>query len=90
MFSEVNLRAAVEIESDAISKLRDKIQEAPLRLLLETASNSLTVALTVYLDPKAMQRMKTPEEMELWLDQAAQHIERAARIRKDVEAALKL
>ena len=43
-----------------------------------------------FLDPKVMERTRTPAELESWLAQAARYLERATQVRKEVEEATKL
>ena len=89
MLNENTLRAAIARESAAISELRGKIDEAPLKLLLESASTTLSLVLRGYLGPHAMKPTRTGKELESWLEQAGQHVERASQIRREVEAVVK-
>jgi hypothetical protein len=90
MLSETTLRSAIESERELISRLKDKISEEPLKLLLQSASSALAFALMGFLDPKVMERTRTPAELESWLAQAARYLERATQVRKDVEEVLML
>jgi hypothetical protein len=90
MLSETTLRSAIESERELISRLKDKISEEPLKLLLQSASSALAFALMGFLDPKVMERIRTPAELESWLAQAARYLERATQVRKDVEEVLML
>jgi hypothetical protein len=85
MPSEVDLRAAIENENAAIVALKAKIGEDPLRLLLQSALDTLSFVSKAFLTPTAMQRMRTPAELASWFAQASQHIERAAQLRREVE-----
>jgi hypothetical protein len=90
MFSETTLRSAIESERELISRLKDKISEEPLKLLLQSASSTLAFALMGFLDPKVMERTRTPAELESWLAQASRYLERATQMRREVEEAVKL
>jgi hypothetical protein len=90
MLSEMTLRSAIESERELISRLKDKISEEPLKLLLQSASSALAFALMGFLDPKVMERTRTPAELESWLAQAARYLERATQVRKEVEEVLML
>jgi hypothetical protein len=90
MLSETTLRSAIESERELISRLKDKISEEPLKLLLQSASSALAFALMGFLDPKVMERTRTPAELESWLAQAARYLERATQVRKEVEEVLML
>ena len=90
MLSETTLRSAIESEQELISRLKDKISEEPLKLLLQSASSALAFALMGFLDPKVMERTRTPAELESWLAQAARYLERATQVRKEVEEVLML
>ena len=90
MLSETTLRSAIESERELISRLKDKISEEPLKLLLQSASSALAFALMGFLDPKVMERTRTPAELKSWLAQAARYLERATQVRKEVEEVLML
>ena len=90
MLSETTLRSAIESERELISRLKDKISEEPLKLLLQSASSTLSFALMGFLDPKVMERTRTPAELASWLAQASRYLERATQVRKEVEEAAKL
>ncbi len=85
MPTEGDLRAAIETENAAIVALRTKIGEDPLRLLLQSALDTLSFVSKAFLAPTAMQRMRTPAELDSWFEQAARHVERAAQLRREVE-----
>jgi hypothetical protein len=85
MPTEVDLRAAIEIENAAIVALKTKIGEDPLRLLLQSALDTLSFVSKAFLAPPAMERMRTPAELESWFAQASRHVERAAQLRREVE-----
>jgi hypothetical protein len=85
MPTEVDLRAAIENENAAIIALKTKIGEDPLRLLLQSALDTLSFVSNAFLAPTAMKRMRTPAELESWFAQAARHVERAAQLRREVE-----
>src|SRR5271170_2286707 len=90
MLSETTLRSAIESERELISRLKDKISDEPLKLLLQSASSTLAFALMGFLDPKVMERTRTPAELESWLAQAARYLERATQMRREVEEVAKL
>ncbi len=90
MLSETTLRSAIENERELISRLKDKISEEPLKLLLQSASSTLAFALIGFLDPQVMDRPRTPAELESWLAQAARYLDRATQVRKDVEEVVML
>jgi len=90
MLTESGLRAAIESEHRALAELRQRIDEEPLRLLLQSASNTLSFVSMAFLAPNVMERVRTPEELRSWFGQAARHIERAKQIRHEVEAAMDL
>jgi len=90
MLSEATLRAAIESENAAIAQLKQRIGEEPLKLLLQSALSTLDFVSMAFLAPKAMERTRTPAELEVWLAQAERHIERATQIRREVEEAAKL
>jgi hypothetical protein len=85
MHTEADLRAAIESENAAIAELKTKIGEDPLRLPLQSALDILSFVSKAFLSPTAMERMRTPAELESWFAQAARHVERAARLRREVE-----
>jgi hypothetical protein len=85
MPTEVDLRAAIESENAAIVELRTKIGEDPLRLLLQSALDTLSFVSKAFLTPTAVARMQTPAELDSWLAQALRHVERAAQLRREVE-----
>jgi hypothetical protein len=89
MLNESTLRSEIESERALISRLKDEISDEPLRLLLQSASSTLAFALMGVLDPKAMERTRTPAELESWLSQAARYLERATQIRREVQEAAK-
>jgi hypothetical protein len=64
MPNEVDLRAAIESENAAIVALRTKIGEDPLRLLLQSALDTLSFVSKAFLTPTAMERMRTPAELD--------------------------
>ena len=64
MPTEVDLRAAIESENAAIVALRTKIGEDPLRLLLQSALDTLSFVSKAFLTPTAVERMRTPAELE--------------------------
>jgi hypothetical protein len=66
MLSETTLRSAIECERALISRLKDKISDEPLKLLLQSASSTLAFALMGFLDPKILERTRTPAELESW------------------------
>ncbi len=90
MLTEPSLRAAIESEHAALMELRQRIDEEPLRLLLQSASNTLSFVSMAFLAPNVMERVRTPDELSSWFGQAARHIQRAQQIRREVEAAVKL
>jgi hypothetical protein len=90
MLNESTLRSEIESERALISRLKDEISDEPLRLLLQSASSTLAFALMGVLDPKAMERTRTPAELESWLSQAARYLERATQMRREVEEVAKL
>ena len=65
MPTEGDLRAAIESENAAIVDLRTKIGEDPLRLLLQSALDTLSFVSKAFLTPTAVERMRTPAELEL-------------------------
>ena len=65
MPTEGDLRAAIESENAAIVELRTKIGEDPLRLLLQSALDTLSFVSKAFLTPTAVERMRTPAELEL-------------------------
>jgi hypothetical protein len=85
MPSEGDLRATIESENAAIVALRTKIGEDPLRLLLQSALDTLSFVSKAFLAPTAVQRMRTPAELDSWFAQASRHVERAAQLRREVE-----
>jgi hypothetical protein len=85
MPTEVDLRAAIETENAAIVELRTKIGEDPLRLLLQSALDTLSFVSKAFLTPTAVERMRTPAELDSWFAQASRHVERAAQLRREVE-----
>jgi hypothetical protein len=85
MPTEVDLRAAIESENAAIVALKSKIGEDPLRLLLQSALDTLSFVSKAFLTPTAVERMRTPAELDSWLAQASRHVERAAQLRREVE-----
>jgi hypothetical protein len=90
MLTESSLGAAIESENAALSELRLRIDEEPLRLLLQSASNTLSFVSMAFLAPNVMERARTADELASWLSQAERHVERAQQIRREVEAAMKL
>jgi len=90
MLSEPTLKAAIEAETTAISRLNESISDELLRLLLQSASNTLSFVSMAFLAPNVMERTRTPAELEKWFGHAAQHIERATQIRREVEQAASL
>jgi hypothetical protein len=85
MPTEGDLRAAIESENAAIIELRTKIGEDPLRLLLQSALDTLSFVSKAFLTPTAVGRMRTPAELDSWFAQASRHVERAAQLRREVE-----
>jgi hypothetical protein len=85
MPTEVELRAAIESENAAIVELKTKIGEDPLRLLLQSALDTLSFVSKAFLAPTAVGRMRTPAERDSWFAQASRHVERAAQMRREVE-----
>ncbi len=85
MPTEGDLRAAIESENAAIVELRAKIGEDPLRLLLQSALDTLSFVSKAFLAPTAVERMRTPAELDSWFAQASRHVERAAQLRREVE-----
>ena len=85
MPTEVDLRAAIESENAAIVALRTKIGEDPLRLLLQSALDTLSFVSKAFLTPTAVERMRTPAELDTWFAQASRHVERASQLRREVE-----
>jgi hypothetical protein len=85
MPTEIDLKAAIESENAAIVALKTKIGEDPLRLLLQSALDTLSFVSKAFLTPTAVQRMRTPAELDSWFAQAARHVERAAQLRRKVE-----
>jgi hypothetical protein len=71
MPTEVDLRAAIESENAAIVELKTKIGEDPLRLLLQSALDTLSFVSKAFLAPTAMERMRTPAELDSWFAQAS-------------------
>jgi hypothetical protein len=90
MLSETTLRSAIECERALISRLKDEVSDEPLKLLLQSASSTLAFALMGFLDPKILERTRTPAELESWLAQAARYLERATQMRRAVEEVAKL
>jgi hypothetical protein len=90
MLSESTLKAAIEAETTAISRLNESIGDELLRLLLQSASNTLSFVSMAFLAPNVMERLRTPAELEKWFGHAAKHIERATQIRREVEQAASL
>jgi hypothetical protein len=80
MPTEVDLRAAIESENAAIVELKTRIGEDPLRLLLQSALDTLSFVSKAFLAPTAVERMRTPAELDSWFAQASRHIERAAQL----------
>jgi hypothetical protein len=70
MPTEVDLRAAIESENAAIVELKTKIGEDPLRLLLQSALDTLSFVSKAFLAPTAMERMRTPAELDSWFAHA--------------------
>ncbi len=90
MLSETTLRSAIECERALISRLKDEVSDEPLKLLLQSASSTLAFALMGFLDPKILERTRTPAELKSWLAQAARYLERATQMRRAVEEVAKL
>jgi hypothetical protein len=85
MPTEGELRAAIESENAAIVELKTKIGEDPLRLLLQSALDTLSFVSKAFLTPTAVGRMRTDAELDSWFTQASRHVERAAQLRREVE-----
>jgi hypothetical protein len=85
MPTEADLRAAIERENAAIVELKTKIGEDPLRLLLQSALDTLSFVSKAFLAPTAVGRLRTPAELDSWFTQATRHVERAAQLRREVE-----
>ncbi len=65
MPTEGELRAAIESENAAIVELKTKIGDDPLRLLLQSALDTLSFVSKAFLTPTAVGRMRTAAELEL-------------------------
>jgi hypothetical protein len=88
VLSEAALRTAIETERARIARLKDKVSDEPLKLVLQSAAGTLAFALIGFLDEKIMEQQRTPAELAAWLGQAERHLARATEMRREVEQAV--